>query len=408
MGKIFALAILLVPALLAAVPARAADPALVTGTEKYLRDDEKALLAALLTHPDLSAQFDAEAPLGLKDPKNLAPFLGVWRAKIEAFAETDSARGNPDLEGHYSSYAQLMTPEQRAYMIRRLGTMKEDDKNSLIGYLGSVNEALAKNGQLTWYTKKVVAGIMDQYRKDLSTYYVTPIAQTAKRDATTSAVAFAGIRKADEDARLAAATPVPPTPEVADAPVVKPPVPVKPAVKPAAKPVPTTKPAPVTEPVTPDAGSVVVTKPAGGALEQARGAANGGNAAGGIFDGGGSAKQPTSGDAVIVPAGSGTARPTLTPGKPGSESGLAGSIPPVPPTAAEASFEDSIKKMQTKPAPAPMVKRLAPIAGGLLGGLLGGLIGFLVGGPIGMIIGIGLGGAGGYVGGKMLAKKLFQ
>lgn len=410
MRKIVALAALLVPALLAAVPARAADPALVTGTEKYLQDDEKAILAALLTHPDLSAEFDSEAPLGLKDPKNLGPFLGVWRAKLEAFAETDSKHANPDLEGHYTSYAQLMTTEQRAYMIRRLGTMKEDDKNSLIGYLGSVNDALAKNGQLTWYTKKVVAGIMDQYRKDLSTYYVTPLAQTAKRDATVSAVAFAGIRKADDDSRVAVAKPViPPANDVANVPA-----PVKPApvVKPVVKPVTTTKPAPITHtppaPVTTDAGSVVTTHPSGGALDQGRDAANAGAGSGQVFDGGGAANQPSGGGAVVVPAGSGTAHPTLPAGKTGSEAGLAASLPPVPASAADTSFEDSIKKMQTKPAPAPFYKRMAPVAGGLLGGLLGGLIGFLVGGPIGALIGAGIGAGVGAVAGHIAAKHLFQ
>jgi len=405
MKTVLLAAVLLAPALLA-VPARAANADSVTKVEKYLRDDEKALLAAILTHPDVSAQFDAEAPLALSDPKNLAPFLGIWRGKVEAFAEADGARPNPDLEGHYASYAQLMTPEQRAYMIRRLGTMKEDDRNSLIGYLGSVNDALAKNGELTWYTKKVVAGIMDQYRKDLTSYVATPMAQTAKRDAASSATAFAAIQKNDADSRVAAATPVVVTPtDVADAPVVKPPV------KPVPKPV---KPAPVKQPATapvvaPSDGSVAVTKPAGGALDQARGAANAGGNGGVVFDGGGAAGQPTGGGAVVVPDGSGTAHPTLSPsGKPGSQAGLAGSIPAVPPSPAEASFEDSIKKMQTKPAPTPWVKHMPTIAGGLIGGLLGGLIGFLLGGPVGMIIGAGIGIAGGAVAGHLLGNKLFQ
>jgi predicted lipid-binding transport protein (Tim44 family) len=112
---------------------------------------------------------------------------------------------------------------------------------------------------------------------------------------------------------------------------------------------------------------------------------------------------------VVVPDGSGTAHPTLSPsGKPGSQAGLAGSIPAVPPSPAEASFEDSIKKMQTKPAPTPWVKHMPTIAGGLIGGLLGGLIGFLLGGPVGMIIGAGIGIAGGAVAGHLLGNKLFQ
>src|ERR1035437_2700373 len=103
MRKVIFLTVLLAPAFLAPL-ARAANPALVAGVEKYLRDDEKAFLAAILTHADASAQFDAQAPLALKDPKALTPFLGVWRAKMEAYAETDSQRANPDLAGTYANY----------------------------------------------------------------------------------------------------------------------------------------------------------------------------------------------------------------------------------------------------------------------------------------------------------------
>ena len=415
MRKLVVLAALLVPALLAAAPARAADPALVTGVEKYLRDDEKALLAALLTHPDISAEFDAGAPLALKDPRNLAPFLGVWRGKLEGFAEADGRRGNPNLDARYGSYAQLMTPEQRAYMVRRLRTMDEDDRNSLIGYLNSINETLAKNGELSWYTKKVAAGILDHYRAELNAYAATPIAQAAKRDAASSAEAFAAVRKADEDARLAAAkAATPPEVEPADVPDVKPPSVVKhaPTSKQTAKPAPVKHP---TIPPAPDPGSVVTTDPAGGALDQARNAASAGADSGRIFDGGAAVGKPDGGGAVIVPPESGGAHPTLAPGKPGSEAGLNGSTP-VPPAPTDAGFMDSIQKMQTKPAPAPLVKRLAPVVGGVLGGILGGaigaVIGFFIGGPIGAaagaafvgaVIGAGLGAGGGY----LLAKHLF-
>ena len=150
MRKIVVLAALLVPALMAAAaPARAADPAMVSGVEKYLRDDEKAFLAAILTNPAAAAQFDAEAPLALKDPKNLTPFLGSWRGKIVAYAEIDSKLGYPNLDGRYSNFSQLMTAQQKAYMMRRLPTMTEDDRNSLIDYLKKVNDDLQKNGQLT-------------------------------------------------------------------------------------------------------------------------------------------------------------------------------------------------------------------------------------------------------------------
>ena len=406
MKKVLLLTLLLAPALLAS-SARAADPASVTGVEKYLRDDEKAFLAAILTSPAVSAQFDADAPLALKDPKNLGPFLGVWRGKMEAYAEVDGKAGNPNLDGRYSSYSQLMTPAQKAYMLRRMPTMKEDDRNSLIDYLKSVNDALTKNGELTWYTKKVVAGIMDHYRTDLNTYVVTPMAQTAKRDAASSAEAFAAIRKVDEDTRLAAAKPVVPEPDVADAPVVKPVPPVKPVPvkKPAAKPAPVKQPA---APVEPDAGSVAATKPAGGALDQARNAANAGAGSGTVFDGGGDVKKPSSGDAVIVPAGTGDAHPTLSAGKPGSEAGLVGSIPSVVPSPGADDMDALMKMRSKKPAPTTMVQRLPMLAGGLLGGILGGVIGFLLGGPVGAIIGAAAGIAGGAAAGHVLAKKLFQ
>ncbi len=385
------------------------------GVEKYLRDDEKALLAAILTHPDVSAQFDAEAPLALSDPKNLAPFLGVWRGKVEAFAEADGARPTPDLEGRYANYAQLMTPEQRAYMVRRLPTMKEDDRNSLIGYLGSVNDALAKNGQLTWYTKKVVAGIMDHYRQDLNTYVATPIAQTARRDAAASAAAFAAIRKADDDAaspppgrrrsradgRSSRRSPVgharrrsrsrSRSPRRRRGPL-----------------------APATAarvPPTDAAGTVVTTGPTGGALAQARQAADRAGGAGGqVFDGGAGAR-PASAAArrsrlprAAAPAPADAHEPRRRARRPDR-----GSCPrsrrPLP---AEASFMDAIKKMRTKPAQEPFLKRIAPVAGGVLGGILGGLIGFMLGGPVGAIIGAGLGIVAGAYGAKIAVKHLVQ
>ncbi len=60
MKQIFLLAALLAPALagsIALADDAKADPTLVQDSEKYLRDDEKALLAAVLTHPDAAAQF---------------------------------------------------------------------------------------------------------------------------------------------------------------------------------------------------------------------------------------------------------------------------------------------------------------------------------------------------------------
>ena len=398
------LAALLVPALMAAAsPTRAADPALVAKVESYLRNDEKAFLAGILVRPDLSAEFDREAPLALKDPKNLTPFLGVWRGKLVAYAEVDGKLPYPDLDGHYTSYSQLMTPTQRAYMMRRMKTMTEDERNSLIDYLKSVNDALTKNGQLTWYTKKVVSGILKQYRLDLNTYLATPIAQDAKRNAAASSTAFAAIEKTTEEARTAAARPVHPAPaEVAAAPVVKPPV----------KPAPPKKPAPATKPVVPpapetDGGSVVARPPSGGALDQARDAAGSGAP---VFDGNSPApKGPVGGGAdVVAPSGPGTARPTLSPAGPGGESGLVGSIPSVPSPATGDDMDALLKLRGSKPAHKSWIQRAPAVAGGLLGGILGALIGFLVGGPVGAIVGGAIGAGAGAGGGYLLGKKLFQ
>ncbi len=408
MRKSLFLAALLAPALLATF-ARAADQALVTGVEKYLRDDEKAFLAAILTHPELSAEFDAEAPLALKDPKNLGPFLGVWRAKIETYAERDAKGANPNLDGHYANYAQLMSPEQRAYMIRRMATMKEDDRNSLIGYLNSVNDALAKNnGSLTWYTKKVVAGIMEHYRADLTTYVATPIAQTAKRDAEASASALAAIKKADEDSRRPVAPPAPTPPPVQVPDLPKPVVAAKPVPKPIPKPVPVAPKTPPAPPVPPNgAGTVASHSPAGGALDQLNNTVASGSAGGANFDGDTTGRSAVGAGAVITNP-SGAPVSGLTPSGAGKPA-LAGSLPDVPsPAPADANFMDAIKKMQTKPAGEPVFKRLAPYVGGAGGALLGGLLGFLLGGPIGLIVGAVVGGGLGAVGAKLAANKLFQ
>jgi len=408
MRNLSLLALLLVPALMAvAVPARAAaDPALVSKVEAYLRDDEKAFLAAILTRPELAAEFNAEAPIALKDPKNLTPFLGLWRGKIVQYAEVDSKLGYPNLDGNYANFSQLMTPQQKAYMMRRLPTMAEDDRNSLIDYLKKVNDDLQKNGHLTCtlgfcYTKKIVQGIMDHYKTDLTTYLVVPIAQAAKRDMPAAASQFAEIMKADAESRQAAAPPAvkPAAPEVADAPPAK-----KPVVKPVPK-KPEPKPAPVQQPVVaPDPGTVVVKQPTGGALDQARDAAAHGGA---VFDGGTPVKAPVSGGAVVTaPEHLDGPRPGLSPSQPGGEAGLAATIPVPSPAGAGDDMDALLKMRGSKPTPKTWMQRAPDIVGGLLGGILGAVIGFFVGGPIGALIGGGIGIGAGVVGGHMLVKKL--
>ena len=173
----------------AAAPALAAgDPAAVAAVEALLRDDEKSMLAAVLVDKAASAEFNADVKFAAGDPKVMKLVLDKWRGRVVAFAETDVRIATPDLEGTYRNYGALMTPQTRAYMVRRLKTMKESDRNTLIDYLDAVDNALTSNGgKLTWYTKKVVNGIFDRYRQDLGEYLPEPIAKSAKASAPAAA-----------------------------------------------------------------------------------------------------------------------------------------------------------------------------------------------------------------------------
>ena len=219
----------------AAAPALAAgDPAALAAIEPLLRDDEKAMLAGVLSDKAAAADFNADVKLAAGDPKVIKLVLDKWRGRIVAFAENDSHIATPNLEGTYKNYGALMTPATRAYLLRRLKTMKEADRNSLIEYLDAVDSALSgNNGQLTWYTKKVVGGIFDKYREDLTTYLPEPIARAGKAAAPAAAADLAARRKAAEEP-----APLPPS-VVAKDPVVtdKKPVVVKPPLADDKKPV---------------------------------------------------------------------------------------------------------------------------------------------------------------------------
>jgi hypothetical protein len=392
--------VLLAAALLAPVSAFAADAQLVAQVEKMLSDDEKSILAALLTHPDLSAQFDADAALALKDKQNLHPFLGVWRAKFEAYAETDSHHATPDLNGQYSRYTDLMSADMFAFLERSLPLMDVDKRNDVIGYLKAVDEDLKQNGHLGDgmfdFTKKMVAGIMEEYRKHLTAYAASPLAQDAKRDVASNSAALADLRKSDDEARQAAAKPArkpipkPETDAAADAPAVDPSAARK---KPGS--IPPSATAPAGSPTTDSAGT--------GAREQLDRAANAGFDSGRVVDGGGASRQT---DAVVVPSGSGSAHPALPPSAPSSQSSLTASGPVVP-SPSGVSRADSLLGMQTKPANPPALRKLK-IAGGILGALIGGLIGFFVGGPVGAIVGAVAGAGVGLMAGKLAAKKLLR
>lgn len=360
----------------AAAPARAAgDPAAVAAVEAFLRDDEKSMLAAVLADKNASAEFNADAKFAAGDPKLMKLVLDKWRGRIVAFAEADARIATPNLEGTYKNYGALMTPQTRAYMVRRLKTMKEADRNTLIEYLDAVDNALTENnGKLTWYTKKVVAGIFDKYREDLNTYLPEPIARNAKSAAPAAAAALAERRKEAEK-------PAAPPPAV----VVK--DPPKPPVAPRKPAVPPKKPAvPVEE---------VVVSTSNSALDQARRAAEAAERGGVVFDGGGSTPPETGG---VVSGGEGTGRPPLDISAPGGKPDLIAEVPsPVDP---DEEFMRSIKKLKTGPGPMQPRQYLPGAAGAVLGGLLG----FLLGGPIGALIGAGVG----VIAGDIIGGKLFK
>ena len=359
----------------AAAPALAAgDPAAVAAVEKFLRDDEKAMLAAVLADKAASEEFNADVKFAAGDPKVMKLVLDKWRGRVVAFAETDVRIATPDLEGTYRNYGALMTPQTRAYMVRRLKTMKESDRNTLIDYLDAVDNALTSNGgKLTWYTKKVVNGIFDRYRQDLGEYLPEPIAKSAKASAPAAALALAERRK---EAEKPAAPP---------AVVVKDP----PAKRPVAK-----KPAAPRKPDVP--AEEVVVSTSNSALEQARRAAEAAERGGLVFDGGGSAPPATGG---VVSGGDGAGAPPLAPStNPGGKPSLIADVPsPVDP---DEEFMRSIKKMKTGSGPLQPRQYLPGAAGAVLGGLLG----FFLGGPIGALIGAGIG----VIAGDVIGGKLFK
>jgi hypothetical protein len=269
-----------------------------------------------------------------------------------------------------------MTAQTRAYMVRRLKTMKEGDRNTLIDYLDAVDNALRdNNGKLTWYTKKVVAGIFDKYREDLNTYLPEPLARNGKAAAPAAAAELAARRKEAE-------TPVPPPAVVVKDPPAKPPVkqPVKPPVTPK-KPV-----------VPPDE---VARSTSTDALDQARRAAEAAERAGQVFDGGGAVPPETGG---VAAGGEGAGRPPLDVSAPGGKPNLIADVPS--PADPDEDFVSSVKKMKTGSAPLQPRQYLPGAAGALLGGLLG----FLLGGPIGALIGAGVG----VIAGDVIGGKLFK
>lgn len=361
----------------ATLPALAAgDPAALAAVEPLLRDDEKAMLAAVLSDKNAAADFNADVKFAAGDAKVMKLVLDKWRGRVVAYAEADSRIATPDLEGTYRNYGALMTPATKAYLVRRLKTMKEGDRNSLIEYLDAVDSALNSNGgKLTWYTKKVVAGIFDKYREDLTTYLPEPLARSAKANGPAAEAALAAARKAAE-------TPA--------APVVNAPVRKDPVAAPATSTHTVAGAKPVVVP-----GKVVVPPASNDALEQARRAAEAAERSGPNFDGGGAVPPATGG---VVAGTPGAGRPPLPPSSNlGAKPNIVGDVPS--PADPDDDFMSSVKSMKTGSPMSPR-KYLPPGIGGLLGGILG----FLLGGPIGALIGAGVG----IIAGDIVGGKLFK
>jgi hypothetical protein len=377
----------------------------------YLREDEKAILSALLIRGDYNAQFDGDARASQKDAHQLKLVLDKWRGRMAAFSSRDQAAPNPDLEGTYRSYPDMLTPAIRAYLARRLRGMRElgrtdpkmqDAFESLRDYLKSVQDALdGNNGKLTWYTKKVVAGIFDKYREDLRDYLGTEFARNGRRDGPAAEQELARLAEAErkgaadrkaelerkaEQERLAeverrkreSATPPPTTPRRPR----KPEIPVPPVSS---------------------TGTAVGAENAETARRQAENAL--GDAADAAernqraFDGGVAGGTQGQDPVVVDPgAGAGTpARSGLVP--PAAGGGTPDLAVQPPPPGDESELMDTIKGAKGKGAKSWLEH--APKAAGAL---LGAGIGFLVGGPVGALVGGILGLLAGWLGGKLLLK----
>jgi hypothetical protein len=335
-----------------AVPALAGgDRAAVATVEQYLRDDEKPMLAAVLADKAAAAEFNADVKFAGSDAKVMKLVLDKWRGRVVAYAETDSKIATPDVEGTYANYGAMLSARTKAYLVRLLKMLNEPDLSRLRDPLTDINSALASNdGKLTWYTKRVVPGIFDEYRKALANYLPTPIAQGAKAAAPAATQTLADRRKAAEAPPVVVAS-------------AKPPVRKDPGVEP---------------PASTDA------------LEQARRAAEAAERSGGVFDGG-APKLPADGSSVAGLEGAGA--PPLPPSSGGDKPDLIADVSS--PEDSDDEFLNSINKM---PGNGPLHLRQYLPSG--IGALLGGVLGFYLGGPIGILIGAGLG--------VIVGKKLFK
>ncbi|MBI5241794.1 MAG: hypothetical protein HY926_15080 [Elusimicrobia bacterium] len=389
------LALLLALAALPVLPARAraVDPALFSAVAREIpvpipdKYDERAILAALLARPDAAAEFEADGRAALEDPKLKPLFIAKWRGRAAAYATTEVHRPGIDVSRTYRNWKEVLGPEGYAYVRQRLLTMSKADSDKLIGYLGLLDQKLQANDYkvdngLFAMSGKIVNGILDAYRDDLSYYLAAPGTDALRGGAK----AAAGQLAAGITARNAvAAAPKPPA---------------QPAGRPAAKPAPPAKPAPKPEakPDKPEPEQVAPPPPADSARGQLENAQRAGEGAGGVFDGGfpkGSPSGPVSGGASD---GAGTPKigGGLSPAQPRGD--LAGGVKDAVPPADDL---DARVAQAGKSGRKPYGAKAGLLLGGG-GALLGGLLGLLIGGPVGALVGAALLGGAGY----LLSKRL--
>lgn len=377
-----------------AAPARAADPSLVADFERRLAHVEKAVLASLLIDPAHDADFTADMHEVRKDPPARDLVLAKWRLQMAQFALANRAAPNPDLEATYRNYPEILSPAVRAYLARRLRDLRErgasdpdarDAYETMRGYLSSVQSSLNDKGKLSWYTKKVVAGIFDKYRAELVEFLGTENARAGLRDGPAAArelqqrraAAELAAREEAERRRLEQENAAAPTPA--------------PGGKPARRSAPRKTEPPLVAVETP------AQRTAREQAEAAERLARRGRP-GQVFDGGG-AQAGAPGVPVDVPGDTAAPRaggltpPALVP------SALVGPRVSPPALSAEDELLTSIKGPVS--GGSKSWKEYTPQIGGAA---LGALIGFFSAGPIGALFGAVLGLIAGDAGARMLFK----
>lgn len=410
-------------------PAGAVEPAVLAAFERQLDPLEKSLLTAALANPANDADFTADMVEARKDGAGLQAAYAKWRMKLAQFSTSDRNAPNPNLEGTYRTYPEMLSPAIRGYLARRLRDLRErgaagdrqaqEAYDTLRDYLASVQSSLDDDNRLSWYTKRVVAGIMDRYRSELVEYLGTQHAREGLRDGPAAAQLLQQRRAAavageqDAERRRAAEAEARRRAEAEEAerrrrqqagtgqPGASQPGTGQPGSEQPAQPPTRREERPA--PVTPGERVTTETPEQRNAREQAEAAerlAREGRP-GQVFDGGGLVVgEPTT--PVTVPggeAGQRTGPGSLQPSTPGSRTpgNMTGSVP------SPGSDDELLSSIRGGPSGRGSKSWVehAPALGGLV---VGAGIGFLVGGPVGAILGALLG----LLGGHFAAKRLFK